>query len=113
MGVDVCYTNHVDATSDDMDSLLHLLGAANTSFVITVPGSDDVMLGYQSLAHHDVAMLRRTMGLRPTPEFERWLERVGVTRGGMLGDDVPDLAGAIGAGRATLAGSANAELKGA
>lgn len=101
MGVDVCYTNHVDATADDMDTLLHLLAAANTSFVITVPGSDDVMLGYQSLAHHDVAMLRKTMGLRPTPEFEEWLARVGIADDGRLSDAVPDLSGALAAGAST------------
>lgn len=84
MGVDVCYTNHAEAASDDMDTLLHLLAAAGTGFVITVPGSDDVMLGYQSLAHHDVAMLRATTGLRPAPEFEDWLEQAGITRAGRL-----------------------------
>ncbi|WP_448851170.1 ethanolamine ammonia-lyase subunit EutB [Corynebacterium sp. 335C] len=84
MGVDVCYTNHAEAASDDMDVLLHLLASAGTGFVITVPGSDDVMLGYQSPAHHDVAMLRSTTGLRPAPEFEEWLEAAGITRGGRL-----------------------------
>lgn len=73
MGVDVCYTNHADADSDDMDTLLTLLGAAGTGFVITVPGADDVMLGYQSLSFHDALYARRTLGLRPAPEFEAWL----------------------------------------
>lgn len=75
MGVDVCYTNHADADADDMDVLLTLLGAAGCAFVITVPGADDVMLGYQSLSFHDALYVRRTLGLRPAPEFEAWLGR--------------------------------------
>ena len=78
MGVDVCYTNHAEADADDMDTLLTLLGAAGAGFVITVPGADDLMLGYQSLSFHDVLALRRTLGLRPAPEFEAWLARVGL-----------------------------------
>lgn len=78
MGVDVCYTNHADADSDDMDTLLTLLAAAGTAFVITVPGADDVMLGYQSLSFHDALYVRRTLGLRPAPEFEAWLLGLGL-----------------------------------
>jgi ethanolamine ammonia-lyase large subunit len=73
MGVDVCYTNHAEADGDDMDILLTLLAAAGTAFVIAVPGADDIMLGYQSLSFHDVLYARRTLGLRPAPEFEEWL----------------------------------------
>jgi ethanolamine ammonia-lyase large subunit len=73
MGVDVCYTNHAEADGDDMDVLLTLLAAAGTAFVIAVPGADDIMLGYQSLSFHDVLYARRTLGLRPAPEFEEWL----------------------------------------
>jgi ethanolamine ammonia-lyase large subunit len=73
MGVDVCYTNHAEADSDDMDILLTSLAAAGTAFVIAVPGADDIMLGYQSLSFHDVLYARRTLGLRPAPEFEEWL----------------------------------------
>ena len=78
MGVDVCYTNHAEADQNDMDTLLTLLAAAGVGFVITVPGADDVMLGYQSLSFHDVLVTRRTLGLRPAPEFEDWLHRVGM-----------------------------------
>ncbi|MGF7119728.1 ethanolamine ammonia-lyase large subunit [Rhodococcus sp. BE178] len=78
MGVDVCYTNHAEADQDDMDTLLTLLGAAGTAFVITVPGADDVMLGYQSLSFHDALYVRRVLGLRPAPEFEAWLQRLGM-----------------------------------
>ncbi|MBT0567035.1 ethanolamine ammonia-lyase subunit EutB [Williamsia sp. CHRR-6] len=78
MGVDVCYTNHADADQDDMDTLLTLLCAAGVSFVITVPGADDVMLGYQSLSFHDALYARRVSGLTPAPEFAAWLARVGM-----------------------------------
>jgi ethanolamine ammonia-lyase large subunit len=93
MGVDVCYTNHADADQEDMDALLTLLCAANVNFVITVPGADDVMLNYQSLAHHDAVYCRETLQRPPAPEFERWLVDIGLTDGaGRLLDAPPRLA---------------------
>jgi len=76
MGVDVCYTNHTDVDGDDTDALMLLLGAAGCSFLIAVPGSDDVMLHYQSLSFTDVLTARSVLGLRPAPEFEAWLARM-------------------------------------
>ena len=73
MGVDVCYTNHAEADQDDMDTLMTLLAAAGVTFLIGVPGADDVMLNYQSLAYHDILSLRRLLDLQPAPEFESWL----------------------------------------
>jgi ethanolamine ammonia-lyase large subunit len=73
MGCDVCYTNHAEADQDDMDVLLTLLGAAGVNYIMGVPGADDVMLHYQSTSFHDALYLRRTLGLRPAPEFETWL----------------------------------------
>jgi ethanolamine ammonia-lyase large subunit len=78
MGVDVCYTNHAEADQDDMDTLLTLLGVAGCSFVIAVPGADDVMLGYQSTSFHDALYVRQVLGLRPAPEFETWLQELGM-----------------------------------
>ena len=78
MGCDVCYTNHADADQDDMDTLLTMLGAAGATFVIAVPGADDVMLNYQSLAYHDAIYIRETLGKRPAPEFDAWLQRCGI-----------------------------------
>ena len=78
MGVDVCYTNHAEADQDDMDSLMLLLGNAGVNFLIAVPGADDIMLNYQSLSYHDVLMLRHLLGLKPAPEFEAWLEKMGM-----------------------------------
>jgi ethanolamine ammonia-lyase large subunit len=79
MGVDVCYTNHAEADADDMDTLATMLGVAGAAFLITVPGADDVMLGYQSMSFHDVLYLRETLGLRAAPEFETWLAGRGMT----------------------------------
>jgi ethanolamine ammonia-lyase large subunit len=76
MGCDVCYTNHAEADQDDMDTLLTLLGAAGCTFVMGVPGADDIMLNYQSTSFHDALYVRSVLGLRPAPEFEAWLERM-------------------------------------
>jgi ethanolamine ammonia-lyase large subunit len=79
MGVDVCYTNHAEADQDDMDNLLTLLGVAGCNFVMGIPGSDDIMLNYQSTSFHDALYLRKVLGLKPAPEFEQWLVRQGIT----------------------------------
>ncbi|MDR1945971.1 MAG: ethanolamine ammonia-lyase subunit EutB [Desulfovibrio sp.] len=78
MGADICYTNHADADQDDMDILLTLLGAAGCTFVMGVPGADDIMLNYQSTSFHDAAYLRKLLHRRPAPEFEAWLEKMGI-----------------------------------
>ncbi|MGV7005799.1 ethanolamine ammonia-lyase subunit EutB [Desulfovibrio sp. QI0442] len=78
MGVDICYTNHADADQDDMDALLTLLGAAGCNFIMGIPGADDIMLNYQSTSFHDAAYLRKLLGKRPAPEFETWLESMGI-----------------------------------
>jgi ethanolamine ammonia-lyase large subunit len=78
MGADICYTNHAEADQDDMDNLLVLLGVAGCNFIMGVPGSDDIMLNYQSTSFHDAIYLRKVLGLRPSPEFERWLIRQGI-----------------------------------
>lgn len=78
MGVDVCYTNHAEADSDDMDNLLTLLGVAGCTYVMAVPGADDVMLGYQSTSFHDALYARQVLGKRPAPELEEWLASAGL-----------------------------------
>ncbi len=78
MGVDVCYTNHAEADQDDMDALLTLLGVAGVTYVMGVPGADDVMLSYQSTSFHDALYVRGVLGLRPAPEFEAWLAGMGI-----------------------------------
>jgi ethanolamine ammonia-lyase large subunit len=78
MGVDVCYTNHAEADQDDMDNLLTLLGVAGCNFVMGIPGSDDIMLNYQSTSFHDALYLRKVLGLKAAPEFEGWLIKQGI-----------------------------------
>ncbi|MES2035806.1 MAG: ethanolamine ammonia-lyase subunit EutB [Pseudomonadota bacterium] len=74
LGVDICHTNHAEADQDDMDSLLTLLATAGVTFIMGVPGADDVMLNYQSTSFHDALYVRELLGLRRAPEFEAWLE---------------------------------------
>ncbi|MDK2779453.1 MAG: ethanolamine ammonia-lyase subunit EutB [Pseudomonadota bacterium] len=76
MGCDVCYTNHAEADQNDMDNLLTLLSAAGCSFVMGIPGSDDIMLNYQTTSFHDALYVRRVLGLGASPEFEAWLEKM-------------------------------------
>jgi ethanolamine ammonia-lyase large subunit len=83
MGVDVCYTNHAEADQDDMDGLLTLLGVAGVTYVMGVPGADDVMLNYQSTSFHDALAVRAALGKRPAPEFAAWLDRVGIGTDGV------------------------------
>ena len=75
MGCDVCYTNHAEADQDDMDMLLTQFAVAGGTFIMGVPGADDVMLNYQSTSFHDALYVRQVLGLRPTPEFEHWLQQ--------------------------------------
>ena len=78
MGCDVCYTNHAEADQDDTDTLLTLLGIAGVNFVMGIPGADDIMLNYQSTSFHDVLYLRKVLDLKRAPEFELWLQKMGV-----------------------------------
>jgi ethanolamine ammonia-lyase large subunit len=86
LGCDVCYTNHAEADSDDMDTLMTLLGTAGLTFIMGVPGADDIMLNYQSTSFHDALYLRRLLGLGRAPEFEEWLRGMQLTdaRGNLL-----------------------------
>ncbi|QJD99199.1 ethanolamine ammonia-lyase subunit EutB [Massilia forsythiae] len=92
MGCDVCYTNHAEADQDDMDVLLTMLGAAGCNFVMGIPGSDDIMLNYQTTSFHDALYARRVLGLSPAPEFAAWLRSIGIFEGegvAQLGQGVP------------------------
>jgi ethanolamine ammonia-lyase large subunit len=74
LGCDVCYTNHAEADQDDMDSLMTLLATAGLTFIMGIPGSDDIMLNYQTTSFHDALYLRKVLGLKAAPEFEQWLK---------------------------------------
>ncbi len=112
MGVDVCYTNHVDADQNSNDNLLVLLTAAGCNYVMGVPGADDVMLNYQSTSYHDAAGVRELFNLRPAPECDRWMRENGVLADGRLGRGEQGLPRALwdalqaGAGRLGPAGIA-------
>ncbi|QEL15318.1 ethanolamine ammonia-lyase subunit EutB [Limnoglobus roseus] len=96
MGVDVCYTNHVDADQNSADNLMVLLAAAGCNYFMGVPCGDDVMLNYQSTSYHDAATVRELFGLSPAPEFLTWLEARGIFKNARLSplsDDRPALAG--------------------
>jgi ethanolamine ammonia-lyase large subunit len=96
LGVDVCYTNHAEADQDDMDNLLTLLATAGVSFIMGVPGADDVMLNYQSTSFHDALYVRELLGLQRAPEFDDWLFRSGLADANFRlagnGDLLPDFA---------------------
>lgn len=78
MGCDICYTNHAEADQNDMDNLLTLLGVAGCTFIMGIPGSDDIMLNYQTTSFHDALYARRALDLKPAPEFAEWLERMNI-----------------------------------
>lgn len=78
MGCDICYTNHAEADQNDMDTLLTLLGVAGINFIMGIPGSDDIMLNYQTTSFHDALYVRRVLGSKAAPEFEEWLHAMGI-----------------------------------
>ena len=94
MGVDVCYTNHAEADQDDMDAIMTVLGVAGVTFIMGVPGADDIMLNYQSTSFHDALYLRDTLGLLPAPEFLAWQQAMGLAdaAGRVAGGDARALA---------------------
>jgi ethanolamine ammonia-lyase large subunit len=96
MGCDICYTNHAEADQNDMDTLLTLLGVAGCNFIMGIPGADDVMLNYQTTSFHDALYARRVLGLKPAPEFEQWLERMGLIEPGAPDRLAPALPPAFG-----------------
>lgn len=84
MGCDACYTNHADADQNDLENLEVLLTTAGCNFFMGLPMGDDVMLNYQSTSFHDDATLRQLLGFRPAPEFEAWMEEMGLMSKGKL-----------------------------
>jgi ethanolamine ammonia-lyase large subunit len=90
MGCDCCYTNHMMADQNDIENLALLLGAAGVNYILGVPASDDIMLNYQTNAYHDISAVREILGLHPIPEFEKWLEKMGIMRNGRLTERAGD-----------------------
>ncbi|GAB2592410.1 ethanolamine ammonia-lyase subunit EutB [Nitrincola alkalisediminis] len=91
MGCDICYTNHAQADQNDMDNLLTLLSVAGCTFVMGIPGSDDIMLNYQTTSFHDALYIRQVLGLKPAPEYDAWLKRVDIVdaQTGRLSSQMP------------------------
>lgn len=90
MGCDVCYTNHAQADQNDMDNLLTLLSVAGCTFIMGIPGSDDIMLNYQTTSFHDALYAREALGLKAAPEFDRWLEKMEIFHQGHLNTTLPN-----------------------
>ena len=90
MGVDVCYTNHMKADQNDIESLAVLLTAAGCNYFMGVPAGDDIMLNYQTTGYHDIQTLRETLGVKPIKEFDEWLEKMGIRKNGRLAENAGD-----------------------
>jgi ethanolamine ammonia-lyase large subunit len=90
MGCDACFTNHAECDQNDVENLEMLLAAAGVNYLMGIPGGDDVMLNYETTSFHNNATLREIHGLRPAPEFEAWMERIGLWVGGALTDKAGD-----------------------
>lgn len=99
MGCDICYTNHADADQNDMDTLLTLLGVAGVNYIMGIPGSDDIMLNYQTTSFHDALYIRKVLGKTPAPEFAAWLEKMQIQPDNSTNPALPE------AFRATLVGA--------
>lgn len=90
MGCDACYTNHAECDQNDVECLEMLLASAGVNYLMGIPVGDDVMLNYETTSFHNNATLREIYGLRPAPEFEAWLERVGIFQEGRLSEKAGD-----------------------
>ena len=84
MGCDACYTNHMKADQNDIENLAALLAMAGCNYIMGVPQGVDCMLMYQCTGYHEAATLREILGLRPTKEFDEWMEKMGFSKDGKL-----------------------------
>lgn len=84
MGIAPCYTNHMSCDQNDQENGTMLCAMAGSFYFMGVPGGDDIMLNYQDTTYHDDATIREVLGLRPTPEFEKWMENMGLMEDGRL-----------------------------
>jgi len=90
MGIAPCYTNHMKMDQDDQEIGTMLCAMAGSNFFMGVSGGDDCMLNYQDTSFHDDASAREILGLRPAPEFEKWLEKWGLMEDGKLTEAAGD-----------------------
>jgi ethanolamine ammonia-lyase large subunit len=78
------------ADQDDQEIATMLCAMAGANFFMGVAGGDDCMLSYQDTSYHDDASVREMLGLRPAPEFEKWLEKYGIMKDGKLTEAAGD-----------------------
>lgn len=90
MGIAPCYTNHMKMDQDDQEIASILCAAAGANFFMGVSGGDDCMLNYQDCSYQDDATMREVLGLRPAPEFEVWMEKMGLMEDGKLTERAGD-----------------------
>ena len=90
MGCDACFTYHARMGQNELESLKVLLGAAGCTYLMSLPVGDDIMLNYQSTSFHDIPSVRGLLGKRPTPEFDAWLNQVGIMDGDLPGERFGD-----------------------
>ena len=90
MGVDACYTNHMKADQNDIENLAVLLSAAGCTYFMGVPAGDDIMLNYQCTGYHEAQTLRNILKLKPVPEFEAWMKKMGLIENGVFTDKAGD-----------------------
>ena len=90
MGCDACFTYHADMSQDELESLKVLLASAGCSYLMSLPVGDDIMLNYQSTSYHDIPSVRALVGRRPAPEFDAWLNEVGIMDGDRPGERFGD-----------------------
>jgi ethanolamine ammonia-lyase large subunit len=85
MGCDACFTYHASMGQNELESLKVLLAASGCTYLMSLPVGDDIMLNYQSTSYHDIPSVRMLLGKRPTPEFDAWLDEVGIMTGNAPG----------------------------
>lgn len=90
MGMAPCYTTHAEIDQNDHETATMLLTMAGCNYFMAIPQNDDVMLSYQDTSFHDNAALRQMLKLKTTPEFETWLEKMGLMDGGLPTDRFGD-----------------------
>lgn len=90
MGVDICYTNHMKADQNDLESLGVLLTAAGCNYFMGIPAGDDIMLNYQSSGYHDIQAFREIFAKKPIKEFAQWLEKMEIMKDGKLTEKAGD-----------------------
>lgn len=78
MGCDACYTNHMKADQNDIENLALLLANAGCNYIMGIPHGDDTMLNYQCTGYHDTMSLRQLTHKTAIPEFQRWMEDIGL-----------------------------------